>query len=89
MGEEVGYNDVPPEMYRSFGFPGAEDLGNMFQFKRDFEEMYCGARNLERRGPSILSFRLSPAGWPRTEARSPSSRRPRARETPINKCRST
>lgn len=48
VGEEVGYNAVSPEMYRSFGFPGAEDLGNMFQFKRDFEEMYCGARNLER-----------------------------------------
>ncbi len=30
----------------SFGFPGAEDLGNMFQFKRDFEEVFCGARNL-------------------------------------------
>ena len=48
LGEEVGYNSVSPEMYRSFGFPGADDLGNMFQFKRDFEEMYCGARNLER-----------------------------------------
>ena len=47
IGEEVGYNAVPPEMYRSFGFPGAEDMGNMFQFKRDFEEMFCGTRNLE------------------------------------------
>ena len=28
----------PPEVYRGFGFPGADDLGNMFQFKRDFEE---------------------------------------------------
>jgi uncharacterized protein YbjT (DUF2867 family) len=46
LGEEVGYNSVPPEVYRSFGFPGAEDLGNMFQFKRDFEEYFCGARNL-------------------------------------------
>jgi hypothetical protein len=24
----------------------AEDLGNMFQFKRDFEQDFCGARNL-------------------------------------------
>ena len=47
LGEEVRYNDVPPEVYRSFGFPGAEDLGNMFQFKRDFNEYFCGARNLE------------------------------------------
>ena len=46
LGREVRYNDVPPELYRSFGFPGAEDLGNMFQFKRDFESYYCGARDL-------------------------------------------
>jgi uncharacterized protein YbjT (DUF2867 family) len=46
LGKEVVYNAVPPEVYRSFGFPGAEDLGNMFQFKRDFEEYFCGARNL-------------------------------------------
>ena len=38
---------MPPEVYRSFGFPGAEDLGNMFQFKHDFNEYFCGARNLD------------------------------------------
>ncbi|MDP3910123.1 MAG: NmrA/HSCARG family protein [Gemmatimonadales bacterium] len=47
LGQEVRYNEVSPDVYRSFGFPGAEDLGNMFQFKRDFEKDYCGARNLE------------------------------------------
>jgi hypothetical protein len=26
---------------------GVKDLGNMFQFKRDFEEYICGARNLD------------------------------------------
>jgi hypothetical protein len=31
LGQEVRYNEVPPEAYRSFGFPGAEDMGNMFQ----------------------------------------------------------
>jgi uncharacterized protein YbjT (DUF2867 family) len=45
LGQEVRYNAVTPEAYRSFGFPGAEDLGNMFQFKRDFEEYFCGARD--------------------------------------------
>jgi uncharacterized protein YbjT (DUF2867 family) len=45
LGREVRYNSVSPEAYRSFGFPGAEDLGNMFQFKRDFNEMFCAARN--------------------------------------------
>jgi uncharacterized protein YbjT (DUF2867 family) len=47
LGQEVRYNNVPPEVYRSFGFPGADDLGNMFQFKRDFNDYYCGARDLE------------------------------------------
>jgi hypothetical protein len=37
---------VPREVYRGFGFPGADDLGNMFQFKRDFNEAFCGARDL-------------------------------------------
>ena len=47
LGQEVVYNAAPPEVYRSFGFPGAEDLGNMFQFKHDFNEYYCGARSLD------------------------------------------
>jgi hypothetical protein len=33
-------------VYRSFGFPGADDLGNMFQFKADFEKDFCAARSL-------------------------------------------
>jgi len=47
FGEEVGYNAVSPDAYRGFGFPGADDLGNMFQYKRDFEAAYCGARSLD------------------------------------------
>ncbi len=47
LGKEIRYNAVPPDVYRKFGFPGADDLGNMFQFKRDFNEYYCGARSLE------------------------------------------
>ena len=47
MNMEVGYNDVPADVYRSFGFQGAEDLGNMFQFKRDFNDDFVGARSLE------------------------------------------
>jgi uncharacterized protein YbjT (DUF2867 family) len=46
LGKEIVYNDVPPEVYRSFGFPGAEDIGNMFQFKRDFESEYTKGRNI-------------------------------------------
>ena len=61
LGKEVGYNDVPPEVYRGFGFPGAEDLGNMFQFKRDFEQSFCGARNLDisrALNPSLQTFEM-------------------------------
>jgi uncharacterized protein YbjT (DUF2867 family) len=47
LGQEVRYNEVSPEAYRSFGSPGAEEMGNMFQFKRDFEKEYCGARNIK------------------------------------------
>jgi uncharacterized protein YbjT (DUF2867 family) len=47
LGVEVRYNDVPPEVYRSLGFPGAEDLGNMFQFKRDFNDYFCGIRKVD------------------------------------------
>ena len=55
LGQHVRYNDVPPEVYRSFGFPGAEDLGNMFQYKRDFETQFCGARD------PALARQLNPA----------------------------
>lgn len=46
LGKEVVHNAVTPDVYRSFGFPGADDLGNMFQFKADFEDLYCGNRDL-------------------------------------------
>ena len=54
LGQEVVYNAVTPEVYRSFGFPGADDMGNMFQFKADFESLYCGNR------PLALSRELNP-----------------------------
>jgi uncharacterized protein YbjT (DUF2867 family) len=59
LGREVRYNAVTPEVYRSFGFPGAQDLGNMFQFKRDFQDVYCGNRNLgisRALNPSLQTF---------------------------------
>ena len=41
------YNAVPPDVYRSFPFPGADEMGNMFQYKADFESEYVGRRNLD------------------------------------------
>jgi uncharacterized protein YbjT (DUF2867 family) len=46
LGEEVAYAYVPPEVYRTFGFPGADDLGNMFQFNRDFSAEFCALRDV-------------------------------------------
>ena len=45
LGQEVRYNSISPEAYRALGFPGADDLGNMFQFKRDFNDYFCGMRD--------------------------------------------
>ena len=59
LDQDILYNDVPPEVYRGFGFPGAEDLGNMFQFKADFEDYFCGARNLDfsrEMNPELQTF---------------------------------
>lgn len=59
LGREIRYNSVPPEAYAKFGFPGAEDLANMFQFKRDFQEVFCGARNPDvarRLHPGLQTF---------------------------------
>jgi uncharacterized protein YbjT (DUF2867 family) len=45
LGQPVSYNAVPFDVYRKLGFPGADDLGNMFQFKHDFQEAFCGPRD--------------------------------------------
>ena len=45
LGQEVRYNAVPFDVYRGLGFPGAADMGNMFQFKHDFQEAFCGPRD--------------------------------------------
>jgi len=59
LGREVVYHAVTPAQYRGFGFPGAEDLGNMFQFYAEFEEYFCGARSVEASralNPELQSF---------------------------------
>jgi uncharacterized protein YbjT (DUF2867 family) len=45
LGQPVKYHAVEPAVYRGFGFPGAEDLGNMFQFKQEFSEEFCLPRD--------------------------------------------
>ncbi len=62
LGRQVRYNAVPHDVFRGLGFPGAEDLGNMFQFKHDFERDYCAARepaNARALNPELQTF----AAW--------------------------
>jgi uncharacterized protein YbjT (DUF2867 family) len=59
LGVEIKYNAVTPEQYRGLGFPGSEDLGNMFQFKHDFNEEYLGIRDIDfarQLNPKLRSF---------------------------------
>ena len=59
LGKDVVYTNVTLDAYRSFGFPGADDLGNMFQFKRDFNEDFCKIRDVEyskELNPELQSF---------------------------------
>jgi uncharacterized protein YbjT (DUF2867 family) len=61
LGQPVRYDDISPDAYRSLGFPGADDLGNMFQVKRDFEAAYCGGRDLDLAralNPQLQTFEM-------------------------------
>jgi hypothetical protein len=40
--------------YAKLGFPGADDLANMFQYNHDFADEFCAAR------PIALSRELNP-----------------------------
>jgi uncharacterized protein YbjT (DUF2867 family) len=61
LGEEVKYNSVSPETYRGFGFPGADDLGNMFQYYKEFEKEFTDARDIKvarELNPDLQSFEM-------------------------------
>jgi uncharacterized protein YbjT (DUF2867 family) len=62
LGEAVDHVDMAPARYAALDFPGADDLANMFRFKAEFEQRYCGAREPARARelhPGLLTF----AGW--------------------------
>ena len=59
LGIVVKYHAVEPDAYRGFDFPGADEMGNMFQVYRDFEEQVLGARSVEvarSLNPSMQTF---------------------------------
>jgi uncharacterized protein YbjT (DUF2867 family) len=55
----VQFNAVDANLFRSFGFPGADEYGNMFQVYRDFEKQVNAARSVEvtrKLNPSLKNF---------------------------------
>jgi len=47
LGEPVAYRPATHDQFRGLGFPGAVELGNMFQYYAEFPESYLGRRDVE------------------------------------------
>ena len=48
LGQKVAFYDMPFDAYRALGFPGADDMGNMFEY-----QMLLGPKFLEARDPKL------------------------------------
>jgi len=62
LGRKVVFQDVPFDVYRGLGFPGAEDLGNMFQYHAILGDEFLRARDpgiARSLNPGLLDF----DGW--------------------------
>ena len=60
LGREIAYYAPTPEQYRGFGFPGADDLGNMFQVYQEFQQHFESSRPVAATralNPQLQSFR--------------------------------
>ncbi|MFI5911817.1 NmrA/HSCARG family protein [Dactylosporangium sp. NPDC051541] len=47
LGEPVAYRPPTHDQFRGFGFPGADELGNMFQYYAEYPDSYLGRRDLD------------------------------------------
>lgn len=57
--QKVTYQEISPEVFRSFPFPGADNFGNQFQFYQEFEDVMMKHRSPElskELNPEIKSF---------------------------------
>jgi uncharacterized protein YbjT (DUF2867 family) len=55
----IKYNAVEADVYRGFGFPGADEMGNMFQAYRDFDKQMLANRSAEearKLNPQLQTF---------------------------------
>jgi uncharacterized protein YbjT (DUF2867 family) len=53
------YHAAEADEYRGYGFPGADEMGNMFQYYRDFDKEFFSLRDLNTAkalNPSLQSF---------------------------------
>ncbi|WP_086818933.1 NmrA/HSCARG family protein [Allokutzneria sp. NRRL B-24872] len=46
LGEPVRFQSIPYDTFRTFDFPGAVEIANMFQYYGDFDAEFTGARDL-------------------------------------------
>jgi hypothetical protein len=58
LGRPVAFRDVPFDRYRALGFPGADDLGNMFEYQALYNDEFCKGRDV------ALSRALNPGLQP-------------------------
>lgn len=59
LGIKCAFSPMTPEAYRNLGFPGADDLGNMFQMFDEFEQAYRASRSVDAAralAPSLMDF---------------------------------
>ena len=81
LGEPVLHAALTRDQYAALGFPGAEDLANMFEFKRLFEHAYRASRSVacaRELHPATMDF----AQWlARYGSRIPLARVPAGAET--------
>jgi uncharacterized protein YbjT (DUF2867 family) len=54
LGRKVGFYDMPFDDYRALGFPGADDLGNMFEYQSLYNDEFCSSRDV------VLSHSIDP-----------------------------
>jgi uncharacterized protein YbjT (DUF2867 family) len=58
LGRKIVYSHIPREVFASFGFPGAEELANMFDYNRRYIPSRRDDREATKRlYPQVQSFR--------------------------------
>jgi uncharacterized protein YbjT (DUF2867 family) len=60
LGEPVDYRPVTHDQFRAFGFPGADEFGNMLQYYTEFADEFTGPRDPARvreLAPGVRSLR--------------------------------